>query len=169
LIERYIGNDDEDAEDITAMPFKTFTKLNNHTPTPVVRDRYHKRAPVTLVTLREAKRQAGKTLSAGGWDKYKKKIQNRCELAGRIMSFKTFFKENHAFLTMNKEANKSDIWKQYNDAWDELCGTSVKRVVIDTPGKKRKHAAAPACASRREAGGADDAAASAVADDAASD
>lgn len=140
-IEKYIGNDDDDADDITVMSFTTFTKLNNHTQTPVTRDRYHKRATVTLASLREAKRQSGATLGAGGWDKYKKKIQARCEAAGRIMSFKTFFRENHAFITMHAELSKSDLWKQYNDAWDALCGTTVKRIVIDAPGKKRKHAA----------------------------
>jgi hypothetical protein len=124
------------------MSFATFTKLNNHTPTPVTRDRYHKRDTVTLASLREAKRQSGATLGAGGWDKYKKKIQARCESAGRIMSFKTFFRENHAFITMHSELSKSDLWKQYNDAWDALCGTPVKRIVIDAPDKKRKHAAA---------------------------
>ena len=143
-IEKYIGNGDDDADDITAMSFATFTKLNNHTQTPVTRDRYHKRATVTLASLREAKRQSGATLGAGGWDKYKKKIQARCEAAGRIMSFKTFFRENHAFITMHDELSKSDLWKQYNDAWDALCGTTVKRIVIDAPGKKRKHAAVAA-------------------------
>jgi hypothetical protein len=168
MIEKYIGNDDDDAEDITVMPFTTFTKLNNHTKTPVSRDRYHKRTVVTLTLLREAKRQVGATLGAGGWDKYKKKIQERCEAAGRIMSFKTFFKENHSFITMRKDLSKSAIWKQYNDAWDALCGTAVKRIVIDTPGKKRKHAAASTAAVADEAS--DDAAAeAAVADDAAAD
>ena len=145
-IEKYIGNGDDGADDITAMSFATFTKLNNHTQTPVTRDRYHKRDAVTLASLREAKRQSGATLGAGGWDKYKKKIQARCEAAGRIMSFKTFFRENHAFITMHPEMSKSDLWKQYNDAWDALCGTVVKRIVIDAPGKKRKHAAVAAAA-----------------------
>jgi len=146
MIEKYVGNDDPEAEDINVMPFKTFTKLNNFTQTPVTRERYRKRPMVTLPILREAKRQSGATLGAGGWDKYKKKIQNRCESAGRIMSFKTFFKENHSFITMNKELSKSDLWKQYNDAWDALCGTAVKRIVIDAPGKKRKHAATTSAA-----------------------
>ena len=143
-IEKYIGNDDDDADDITVMSFTTFTKLNNHSATPVTRERYHKRATVTLASLREAKRQSGAALAAGGWDKYKRKIQARCESAGRIMSFKTFFRENHSFVTMHAtgSVSKSDIWKQYNDAWDALCGTPVKRIVIDAPGKKRKHAAA---------------------------
>jgi hypothetical protein len=126
-IEKYVGADSRVAagaadaagaaatiNDIAAMPFKTFTKLNNYTSTPVTRERYHVRDAVSLSTLREAKRQAGTTLSASGWDKHKKKIQKRCEAAGRIMSFKTFFKDNHAYITMNKDSvSKTDLWKRY--------------------------------------------------------
>ena len=84
-----------------------------------------------MLTL-DATRRAGETLGTKGWDDYKKTILEYCEHAGRIMTFKEFFKQNGKLMAVRK-LQKGDVWKQYNQAWDALCGTALKRIA--TPKK----------------------------------
>lgn len=142
-INRYIGNDAADEENSSPPPltFKVFTRLNAPTPTPVTRERYHPRAPVTIKTLRDLKKKRdGSALAPGEWDAYKQRIKARCEMAGRIMSFNDFCKQNG---DQARGGTKSELWKQYNESWDALCGIVLKRVSTDrirqkktTPSKK---------------------------------
>ena len=139
-IQKFVGADS--GEPITAMPYKVFSRLNADTDVDAIPvERFHTKNPVTIKVLRDAKKRKGETLAPKEWDNYKQKVMERCILAGRIASFTVFYKENRKYILANN-INKSELWKQYNDAWDALCGAVLKRVPnpssSDAAQKKKK-------------------------------
>ena len=147
-VKKYIGCEDGESVD-GIMPHKLFKTLNAESETPITEERYKARPVVDLKTLRDTKKRAGETLAAKGWENYKKLRQEVCETAGRIMTFNDFFKQNGKFMEVRR-LKKGDAWKQYNQAWDALCGTVLKRITGPKEGKKTEEEE-PAAADATEA------------------
>jgi hypothetical protein len=137
-IQKFVGADSGDA--ISKMTHKVFSHLNADSDVNAIpKERFHAKSPVTIKMLRDAKKERGEILAPKEWDHYKHKVMERCVSAGRIASFSNFFKVNRKYIAANhKEVNKSELWKQYNEAWDALCGTVLKRIPNPADAAQRK-------------------------------
>jgi hypothetical protein len=113
-INKYIGST---KASVMPMRFSTFTDLNMDSATPITVERFNKKEPITMGEKKTVK---------GGWDKHKKRILDRCEVAGRIMTFNDFKKHNTTHIKNLK--NKMELWRDYNEVWDVMCGAVLKRI-----------------------------------------